>query len=156
MALHLVTDELSHEQTLRIAYSAWARGDDAGVLAMVTEDCEFNLVGNPVLNPHSGLRVGHAGLREVMRLFHAEFAVREFIIEKMIIQDDDAAVHWHSSLELLRVGRVVETERCDLVTFRGSLMRKMLCFYDSASMAVLTGRAQATAIDKPADITRKA
>ncbi|MFX5752095.1 nuclear transport factor 2 family protein, partial [Acinetobacter baumannii] len=74
------------------------------------------------------------------------------VIEKVLVDGDDAAVHWHSSLELIRTGRVVESERCDLIQFRGGLIQKILCFFDSATMAVMTGRAQSTgtdALDEP-------
>jgi ketosteroid isomerase-like protein len=141
MAIHLVTDTLPREQLVKVAYAAWARADQMALLSLVTDDCEFQLVGNPVLNPHAGLRVGKAGLRETMRQFHADFVVREFLIEKIIAQGDDAVIHWHSHLELVRTGRIIESERCDILSFRGNLICRIKCFFDSASMAVATGRA---------------
>lgn len=145
MSLHLVTDPLPREQLVKVAYSAWARGDEIALLSLVTEDCEFQLVGNPVLNPHAGLRVGKAGLREALRIFHADLTVREFLIEKIIAKDDDAVIHWHSTLEFTRTGRMIESERCDILAFRGNLIARVKCFFDSASMAVATGRAIAPA-----------
>ncbi|WP_164135430.1 nuclear transport factor 2 family protein, partial [Stenotrophomonas maltophilia] len=72
------------------------------------------------------------------------FRVREFVIEKVLVDGDDAAVHWHSPLEWIRTGRVIDSERCDLIQFRDGLIQKILCFFDSATMAVMTGRAQST------------
>lgn len=142
MSLRLVTDELSHEQKLKVAYSAWARGDVGALHSIFGEDCDFNLIGNPVLNPHAGLRVGLGGVMEVLHHFHRMFVVREFLIEKIIVNGDDAVVHWHSSLEYRPNGRIIESERCDLIRFRGGRIRSMKCFYDSATMAIGTGRAQ--------------
>lgn len=156
MALHVVAGELAREQKIKVAYSAWLRGDEPAALAMFTEDCEFTLVGNPVLNPHSGPRAGLRGIRELMRLFRADFAVREFIIEKIIVSGDDAAVHWHTTMEYLPTGRIIQDERCDLIAFRGGLVRRVLSFYDSASMAVLTGRAQAPVAEQPVALVRGA
>jgi len=142
MALHLVTADISREQRLKVAYAAWARGDVNALLSMFADDCEFTLVGNPVLNPHAGLRIGIPGLREVFEHFHRMFEVREFLLEKVIVKDDDAIVHWHSTLLFRPNGRVIDSERCDLIEFRGGLIRALRCFYDSASMAISTGRAQ--------------
>lgn len=150
MTLHVVTEALPREHLVKVAYSAWARGDEVALLALITEDCEFQIVGNPVLNPHSGLRVGRSGMRESVRLFHAEFAVREFLIEKIIAKGDDAVIHWHSTLEFIRTGLMIDSERCDIVTFEGNLISRARCFFDSASMAVATGRAIAPAPDKEA------
>jgi ketosteroid isomerase-like protein len=149
MAIHLVTDTLPREQLVKVAYAAWARADQMALLSLVTDDCEFQLIGNPVLNPHAGLRVGKAGLRETMRQFHADFVVQEFLIEKIIAQGDDAVIHWHSHLEFVRTGRIIESERCDIIAFRGNLISRIKCFFDSASMAVATGRMQAPETEAP-------
>ncbi|MBL8571575.1 MAG: nuclear transport factor 2 family protein [Phreatobacter sp.] len=149
-----MTDPLPREHLVKVAYAAWARGDEIALQSLVTEDCEFQLVGNPVLNPHSGLRVGKAGLRESVRVFHEDFAVREFLIEKIIAKDDDAVIHWHATLEFVRTGRMIESERCDLIAFEGNLISRMKCFFDSASMAVATGRAVIP--DPAADMSRAA
>lgn len=142
MSLRLVTDDLTHEQRLKIAYAAWARGDVNALHSIFGEDCEFNLIGNPVLNAHAGLRVGLAGVMEVLQHFHRMFAVREFVLEKIIVSGDDAVVHWHSCLEYRRNGRIIESERCDLIRFRGGRVCSMKCFFDSATMAIVTGRAR--------------
>lgn len=142
MALYLVTDDIALEQKLKVGYSAWARGDIVALASLFTEDCEFTLVGNAVLNPHAGMRVGLVGLKEVLEHFHLMFEIREFLIEKIVVKDEDAFVHWHSSLLFRPNGRVVESERCDLIRFRGRLIQSIKCFYDSASMAIATGRAQ--------------
>lgn len=141
MSLQVVTGALAREHVIKVAYAAWERSDQMGLLSLVTDDCEFQLIGNAVLNPHSGARVGKAGLREVMRQFHADFVVREFLIEKIIVQNADAVVIWHSQLELVRTGRIIDSERCDVLAFRGNLIARIRCFFDSASMAVATGRA---------------
>lgn len=153
MALHLVTDELGLEQKLKVGYAAWVRGDTLALASLFCEDCEFTLVGNPVLNPHAGLRIGIAGLTEVLGHFHRVFEVREFLIEKIVVKGDDAFVHWHSTLLFRPNGRVIESERCDLVRFRGRLIQSMKCFYDSASMAITTGRAQVAAPDARAALS---
>ncbi|WP_439575756.1 nuclear transport factor 2 family protein [Phreatobacter sp.] len=142
MSLRLVTDELSHEQKLKVAYSAWSRGDVSALHSIFSEDCEFNLIGNPVLNANAGLRVGPAGVLEVLQQFHRMFVVREFLIEKIIVNGDDAVVHWHSSLEFRPNGRIIDSERCDLIRFRGGRIRSIKCFYDSATMAIVTGQAR--------------
>ncbi|MGQ3354506.1 MAG: nuclear transport factor 2 family protein [Phreatobacter sp.] len=147
MVLQLVTDELGLEQKLKVAYSAWARGDTVALVSQCGEDCEFTLVGNAVLNPHAGLRVGIAGLTEVLAHFHRMFEVREFLIEKIVVKGEDAFVHWHSSLKFRPNGRVIDSERCDLIRFRGGLIQSIKCFYDSASMAITTGRAQVASAD---------
>jgi len=147
MVLQLVTDELGFEQKLKVAYSAWARGDTLALVAQCCEDCEFTLVGNAVLNPHAGLRIGIAGLTEVLAHFHRMFEVREFLIEKIVVKGEDAFVHWHSSLMFRPNGRVIDSERCDLIRFRGQLIHSIKCFYDSASMAITTGRAQVASAD---------
>lgn len=142
MALHLVTEELSLEHKLKVAYAAWGRGDASILSSLVADDCELMLMGNPALNPHSGLRIGHAGIRDALELFHSVFEVRDFLIEKMIVKDDDAVVHWHSSLVFRANGRVIDSERCDLITFRDGLARSIKGFYDTATMALVSGRAQ--------------
>jgi ketosteroid isomerase-like protein len=154
MAIHLVTDTLPREQLVKVAYAAWARADQMALLSLATDDCEYQLIGNPVLNPHAGLRIGKAGLRETMRQFHADFIVHEFLIEKIIVQNDDAVVIWHSHLEFVKTGRIIESERCDVIAFRGNLICKIKCFFDSASMAVATGRAVSPAPDAEASRSR--
>lgn len=140
MVLHLVSDKLAREQRLKVSYSAWARGDETALMAMVADDIEFALMGDPVLNPHAGRRIGASAFRQALRMFHVEFRVGEFLIEKIICQGDDAAVHWHTRLIYKATGRLIESERCDLFAFRDELITRITCFYDSASMAVATGR----------------
>lgn len=154
MSLRLITDDISREQKLKLAYSAWLRADEAAIASVFTEDCQFQLMGNPVLNSQAGLRVGRAGVLEVMRHSHRLFVIREFMIEKIILDGDDAVVHWHSSLELRPTGRVIESERCDLVAFRDGLIHSMKCFYDSASMAIVSGRAR-PAVEPLSSVLRK-
>ncbi|MCA0320531.1 MAG: nuclear transport factor 2 family protein [Proteobacteria bacterium] len=156
MSLHLVTDPLPREQLVKVAYSAWARCDEVALLSLITDNCEFQLVGDPVLNPHAGRRVGKAGVRESVRLFHGDFVVHEFLIEKIIAKDDDAVVHWHSTLEFVRTGRMIESERCDILAFEGNLISRIKCFFDSASMAVATGRVQTPDVEAPGAQARKA
>lgn len=156
MALHLVTEDLGLEHKLKVAYAAWGRGDVTALLALVAEDCEFVLVGNAALNPHSGLRIGRRGIAEVLSHFHKMFEVREFLIEKIVVKADDAFVHWHSSLMFRPNGRVIESERCDLIRFRGGLVCSIKCFYDSASMALTTGRAQVAPADGVSEGTEPA
>ncbi|KAF0135968.1 MAG: hypothetical protein FD152_1156 [Xanthobacteraceae bacterium] len=151
MALHLVTTDISREQKLKVGYAAWARGDVAALVSMFADDCEFTLVGNAALNPHAGLRIGIPGLREVFEHFHRMFTVREFLLEKVIVKEDDAIVHWHSTLLFRPNGRVIDSERCDLIQFRQGHIRSLRCFYDSASMAIATGRAQVAAASGSGD-----
>lgn len=147
MALHLVTEDLSLEHKLKVAYAAWARGDASMLASLVADDCELTILGNPALNPHSGLRVGHTGICDALTQFHRIFDVRDFLIEKMIVKGDDAVVHWHSSLIIRANGRVIDSERCDLITFRDGLARSIKGFYDSATMALVSGRAQVAPSD---------
>lgn len=142
MTLRLVAEDLSRHERLKIAYSAWSRGDASALIAMFAEDCEFTIIGDPVLNPQSGTRSGLTGLKDLFNRFHQEFVSREFMLERIILDGDHAAVHWHSKLQIRRTGRIVESERCDLIRFEGNLIARVLCFFDSASMAVATGRAQ--------------
>ena len=142
MTLRLVAEDLPRHDRLKIAYSAWSRGDIAMLLTMFDEHCDFTILGNPVLNPHAGTRSGLVGLKDIFRQFHQDFVTREFMLERILVDGDHAAVHWHSKLELRRTGLIVDSERCDLITFKGPLIGRILCFYDTASMAVATGRAQ--------------
>lgn len=151
MAIKLVTGPLSRQDKLKVAYSAWARGDEAAILAIVTDDCELTLVGNPAINPHAGTRYGVEGLRQSMREFHKDFAFRDMVIERVVVSGAHAAVNWHGTFEIKRTHRIYESERLDLLEFRGDLICRARCFFDSATMALMTGRAVVRTVD---DVTQ--
>jgi len=142
MSIRLVSGPLSRQEKLRDAYSAWARGDASAMFALVTNDCQFTLVGNPGVNPHSGTRYGIDGLKAAMNEFHAEFVIRDIVIETIVLDGDHAAINWHGTFEIRRTHRIHESERLDLLQFRGDLICEARCFFDSASMALMTGRAR--------------
>lgn len=142
MSIRLVTGPLSRREALTVAYSAWARGDVSVMLALVTDDCELTILGNPAINPHAGTRYGAEGLKASLGEFHAEFVMRDMVIETIIVAGDHAAVNWHATFEIRRTHRIHESERLDLLEFRGDLIFRVRCFFDSASMALMTGHAR--------------
>lgn len=150
MMLRVVQEELSRTQMLKVAYAAWARGDASALLALAAEDCEFTLIGNLALNPHSGTRLGIAGLTQALKDFHNDFTMLDMEVEKIIVDGDDAAVMWHSRIEVKRTGRIFDGERFDCLEFRDGRIVKARCFFDSATMALLTGRARV--VEPPAPI----
>ncbi|WP_439575103.1 nuclear transport factor 2 family protein [Phreatobacter sp.] len=149
MSIRLVSGPLSRQEKLRVAYSAWARGDASVMFSIVTDDCEFTLVGNPAVNPHAGTRVGIEGLKVAMAEFHTDFVIRDIVIETIVLVGDHAAINWHGTFEIKRTHRIHESERLDLLEFRGDLICRARCFYDSATMALMTGRAT---LRMPADL----
>lgn len=142
MSLRLVTADLTHADCLKTVYAAFARGDLQGIMALFSETCEVTIVGNPAINVHAGTRTGSAGIQDLFDLFHRDFKLREFVVERIIVDGDNAAVHWWCRLEIRRTGKIIDGERCDLVTFAGSRIDRLTCFFDTASMAVAMGRAQ--------------
>jgi ketosteroid isomerase-like protein len=153
MALQLVTGEIARTQMLKVAYAAWARGDVSNLLSLAADDCEFTLMGNLALNPHSGTRLGVGGLTQALKDFHNEFTMLDMVVEKIIVDGDDAAVLWHARIEVKSTGRVFDGERFDCLEFRGDKVVKVRGFFDSATMALLTGRA--TVSKPPEPIKRK-
>ncbi|MFT3952911.1 MAG: nuclear transport factor 2 family protein [Piscinibacter sp.] len=117
--LRVVANDLPHSDCLKTVYSAFARGDVQALMALFSETCEVTVVGNPALNIDAGTRSGTTGLQDLFTRFHADFKIREFVLERIIVDGDNAAVHWWSKLELRRTGKIIDSERCkDLVTFR--------------------------------------
>jgi len=134
---------LSRHERLKAVYSAWALGQFDLLLSIATPDCEFRFNGNPVLNPLSGTRVGKEAIAELFATFHAAFQLKGMEVHSIIIEGSNAAVHWRARLYHRRTNGSIECECCDVFRFEGEQIKRFTGFYDTATMALFTGRAAA-------------
>lgn len=142
MSISLVTGDLPIHHLIRAGYAAWGRGDMRPLFALATEDCELTIIGNPALNPGSGTWIGRAGIAQAFALIRSEMILRDITIESLAVTESRAFVHRHTTHEIVRTGRIHESQFVDVLDLDDGRIIRVQIFYDSATMALMTGQAR--------------
>lgn len=138
--LRSVPTRATRVDMLKRALAARIAGDAAGYAAFFTADCKVRVIGNAVLNPGSGARVGREGVRRMIETLEGRHALSDMIVESIIVDGDLAAVHWHATVFFRGSARAEELQLVDVYRLDGNLIAEMTCFSDTATFAVLAGR----------------
>ena len=117
------------------AYAAYARGDIAAVLSVLTPDVEWHATGHPEDFPALGKRKGMAAAQDFFKtvanhLEFSEFSPREFYCDR-----DKVFVLGHYAMTVRKNGRKFASDWVHIFTFRGGRVAEYREFLDTAQLA---------------------
>jgi ketosteroid isomerase-like protein len=110
-----MTDRGEIETLLRSLYAARARGDLAGVVETFTPGAKFEISGASDAHAISVIALGLDEYRAWLAVMIKSFKLTDLTILSILIDGDNAAVHWRAKIHSNITGRTVLTEFVDLV-----------------------------------------
>lgn len=105
-----------------------------------TPDARFFVLGNPVLNASSGLRIGRADIGRHLRTVHAHNSYRDFAIRSVVAEGDAVAVWWQVHITARSTGRSGLFDSFDQLQLRNGQIAELSQFYDTGAFAMMVGR----------------
>ncbi|MCZ0738704.1 nuclear transport factor 2 family protein [Phreatobacter sp. AB_2022a] len=105
-----------------------------------TPDARFFVLGNPVLNANSGLRIGRADIGTHLRTVHASNSYRDFTIRSLVAEADAVAVWWRVHITVRSTGSSGLFDSFDQMRLRNGQIAELSQFYDTGAFAMLVGR----------------
>lgn len=127
-------------EAVHALYDARQAGDFDEYLSYLAPDARMTVIGNPVLNPQSGLRVGRDSIDRYIRQVHDENVYLGHGIDHIIAEGDHVVVRWHMDLRLAQNGREARFDALDYLRIRDNRIVEVTQFYDTGTMALLKGR----------------
>jgi ketosteroid isomerase-like protein len=111
-----MTERVEIERLLHELYAARVRGDLAAVCATFTNDANFQVAGaSSNASPISMQAVGVKEFRPLLAIMIKSFKLSEHSILAMLIDGEQAAVHWRAKIHSRITGTTVLTELIDVV-----------------------------------------
>jgi ketosteroid isomerase-like protein len=117
----------------REGYAAFARGDVAGLLAMYSDDCAWDVGGPPDL-PWAGTWRGKQGLMSLIEILDEELEFHAFEAVDFIGDGDKVVVTVTADNTVRRTGRRFVNHEAHVSTFRDGRCIH-LRIYDDTAMA---------------------
>jgi ketosteroid isomerase-like protein len=127
-------------EAIHALYAARQNGDVDEFMSYFAPEARMTIVGNPVLNPQSGLRVGRNSIERYMRTVHDENVYLGHAIDQIVAEGDHVVVRWHINLRLAQNGREARFDALDHLRIRDNQIVELTQFYDTGTMALLKGR----------------
>lgn len=152
--LEIVPSRAERLRVVKALYDALGRENLDSLVTLLTQDCRVRLIGERTVNPLAGMRHGHEGFRAVMGRMFELFAIVDLVVDRVLLQGDDAAVYWFVAARRRDNNEIMEFERCDLLRFSGNKVCDVIHFFDTASTAVAFGRLTPTHDAGAASIAR--
>lgn len=127
-------------EAIHALYTARQSGDFDEYISYFAPDARMTVIGNPVLNRQSGLRVGRDSIDRYVRRAHGENVYLGHAINHVIAEGDQIVVRWHIDLRLADNGREGRFEVLDHLRIRNNQIAELTQFYDTGTMALMKGR----------------
>jgi ketosteroid isomerase-like protein len=115
---------------VRELYAAFARGDVAAILPVLSPDVEWVEPDNP-FNPAAGSRRGEAGFLEWIRIGKRSEDILALDIEKLLAGNDTVAVVGHMKCLAKPTGRIYESDFVHVVSLRDGKVSRFQEFFDT-------------------------
>lgn len=117
-------------RTVQEMYAAFARGDIAPLLGVISPDVEWAEPDNP-FNPAGGTRHGHAGFMEWLQIGRAAEQILALESRRFLADDDTVAVIGYTKCLAKPTGRTYETDFVHLVTVKDGKITRFQEFFDT-------------------------
>lgn len=128
------------EEAIHAFYAALIRGDVEEFASYFAPDGRINVIGNPVLSPSAGLRIGRDSIARFLAGLHVENGYLGHHISDIIHEGDQIAVRWQVEVRFLASGRVSSFEMLDHMRLRDNLIVELTHYHDTGAMAIANGR----------------
>lgn len=130
---------LVEEDWLDSVYEALAVNDIDLFLSAFSQTARWHILGHRSGLPFSGTRVGHAEIRDLIRMIYADFRMRDFFVEDIIVNERSAAVRWSAVSTSIATGQQAQVEVFDHIVFEERQILSLTQFFDTASVAASAG-----------------
>lgn len=127
-------------EAIHALYAARNAGDGEEYASYFAPDARMTIVGNPVLNPGAGMRLGRESIARHLESLHEINAYLGYEIEAIVAEGDKIAVRWTAEVRFLDNGRVGSYSVLDHISVRDGLIVELVHFYDTGSMGIARGR----------------
>jgi ketosteroid isomerase-like protein len=138
-----MTTRAEIETLLRNLYAARVRSDLDAICRAFTPDARFELASSPLAGPPPLLATGVAQFRPAIAGLIKTFDFKDHAIVTMVVEGEQAAVRWRSTIRSSITGETVTTEVVDIIHFANGRIAAMTEFCDTALAARLMGQAPA-------------
>ena len=127
------------EKRIREIYAARRRGSVEQVMATFAPQARFRLAGNAALAPMTMPVDGHTQLRSVMKQLVDDWDWSDFMIEKIVVDGNQAAVYSRGPMRYGADRQEIETEILDLLTLEDGKIIELVEFCDTHMVSRMTG-----------------
>ena len=118
------------ERLLLELYAARVRGDLAALCAKFTDDAHFQVAGaSNNASPVAMIAVGSSQVRPLLAIMIKSFKLSEQSVLTMLVDGQQAAVHWRAKVYSRITGTTVQTELMDLVHVRDGRIASYIEFF---------------------------
>jgi ketosteroid isomerase-like protein len=114
-----MTDRGDIETLLHGLYAARVKGDLSGVLDAFGPHAKFEILGASNATPISVIALGIDEFRPWLTLMMKTFRVTDHVTLSMLMDGENAAVHWRARVGSKITGAAVLTEFVDLIRIEG-------------------------------------
>jgi ketosteroid isomerase-like protein len=124
-------------RALETFYAARQACDVAAFTGFFAPDARLFVLGNPVLNPGSGMRLGRAGIGHHLSQLHAANVYLDSTIVDVVAEGDSIAVWWRARIR--RRGDEAETtlDILDQMRVRNGQIVELAQFFDTGTAALM-------------------
>jgi len=116
-------------------YAAFGRGDIATILAALTPDADWHVIGRPEDYPTIGRRKGPAGVQEFFRLVAELQQTDAFEPREFYVSGDKMFVMGHYAWTIKKTGRKVAADWIHVFTIKDGKVTTFREFTDTAQFA---------------------
>jgi ketosteroid isomerase-like protein len=116
-------------------YAAFGRGEIATIIAAMTPDSTWQLVGRPSDHPLLGTRKGKAGVQEFFDTLAKTQDATEFSPREFYPSGDKVFVLGHYAWKLRKTGRTAESDFIHIFTVKNGKVVQFQEFTDTAIFA---------------------
>jgi hypothetical protein len=130
---------LVEEDWLDSVYEALSVNDIDLFLSAFSPKARWHILGHRSGLAFSGIKVGHAEIRDLIRMIYSDFKMRDFFIEDIIVNRRSGAVRWSALSTSIATGEQAQIEVFDHIVFEGRQILSLTQFFDTASVAASAG-----------------
>ena len=127
-------EPVTNVRVVRELYTAFSNGDINALLAMLSPEVEWGEPDNP-FNPASGIRHGHAGFMEWLRIGRASEQIIVLEPRQFLTDGNSVAVVGYTKCVAKPTGRTYETDFVHLVTMKDGQIARFREFFDTFAAA---------------------
>ena len=124
-----------NRQVVQGVFDAFGRGDIPGVLALLSEDVLWEVIGSPDWAPYYGPRRGHEGAVEFFRQLGGNVEFESFEPQEFIEGRDAVVVLGRERGRVRATGKTFEQEWAMVFTVSGGKVTGFRCYENTAAVA---------------------
>jgi ketosteroid isomerase-like protein len=134
-----VLDRSQTEKRVRVLFEDRRRGDHERVLAAMSRDVVYEIVGAWDLYPHSGRREGTDAIRAVLRDQHTNFETLDSVLDDIFMEGETVVVRRTARLRHRGTNAVGNVRVINYLRFREGRIIEFSEYPDTAMVARLAG-----------------